>query len=80
VSGESAQPAIREILETALDVPLSDGVEATRDKLERWDSLAHLEVVFMLEERFDVRFSEEEIAAMDSETAIIAVLRAKHAA
>ena len=71
---------VRELLETALSTPL-DGVEnPSRDGVEAWDSLTHLELVFLLEERFDARFSEEQIVEMSSLESILAVLKAKHAA
>jgi acyl carrier protein len=38
----------------------------------------HLEIVFMLEEQFGVRFSAEEIVALDSLSGIVSVLRDKN--
>jgi acyl carrier protein len=73
----SADETVRRILETVLGESL-DGVEdPSRDQYNRWDSLARLEVVFMLEEDFGGRFSEEEIAVMNSLSGIVSVLRAK---
>jgi acyl carrier protein len=73
----SADETVRQILETVLGESL-DGVEdPSRDQYDRWDSLARLEVVFMLEEDFGGRFSEEEIAVMNSLSGIVSVLRAK---
>jgi acyl carrier protein len=40
----------------------------------------HIEVVFMLEEAFDVRFTEPEIAAMNTLGEIVEILQGKHAA
>lgn len=72
--------AVRQILQTALRTPL-DGIEdPAREALFEWDSLTHLEVVFMLEEEFGVRFSAEEILELGSQSAIVATLRSKHAA
>jgi acyl carrier protein len=70
---------VRDILETALGTPLP-GDDATRADIEPWDSLLHLEVVFMLEEEFGVRFSAEEVAELNSVSAIVAILESKHAA
>ena len=65
---------VREILETVLAIPL-DGIEnPTRLEIDGWDSLTHIEVMFMLEDAFDVRFSEDEIAKLDSLAAIVALV------
>jgi len=36
-------------------------VDATRDGLDGWDSMAHLNLVLALEQHFDVQFSPEEM-------------------
>jgi acyl carrier protein len=71
--------AVREILETALRLPLRDVENPRRTEIEGWDSLTHLEIVFMLEEVFDLRFSEDEIVALSSLDDILSVVRNKHA-
>jgi len=40
-----------------------------------WDSLKHLEIIFLLEEAFDVRLEISDIAAMRSLDAITEVLQ-----
>jgi len=37
----------------------------------RWDSIRHLELVFTLEDAFDVRFDAAELPALDSLAAIV---------
>jgi acyl carrier protein len=37
----------------------------------RWDSIRHLELVFTLEDAFDVRFDAAELPALDSLEAIV---------
>lgn len=70
---------VREILETALKTTL-DGLEnPAREEIEAWDSLTHIELVFLLEEQFDVRFTEEEIRELTSQAAILSMLQDKHA-
>jgi acyl carrier protein len=73
----SADETVRQILETVLGESLEGVKDPSRDQYDRWDSLARLEVVFMLEEDFGGRFSEEEIADMNSLSGIVSVLRAK---
>ena len=38
--------------------------EMTAQDVEVWDSFNHLNLVFALEERFDIRFSTQDMAAM----------------
>jgi acyl carrier protein len=71
---------VREILEAALSSPLEGVENPARGEIESWDSLTHVEIVFMLEEQFDVRFSEEEISRLTSLRDIIGVLEDKRAA
>ncbi len=71
--------AIREVLETALATSLDGIVNPARGEVEAWDSLAHIEIAFLLEERFGVRFTEEEIAHMGSEADIAELLVSKRA-
>jgi acyl carrier protein len=71
---------VREILQAALNVPL-DGIDnPSREEIETWDSLTHVEIMFMLEERFDVRFSEDEIPALRSLRDIVDLVAEKRAA
>lgn len=39
--------------------------QMTASDVESWDSFHHLNLILALEERFDVRFSSEEIAGME---------------
>jgi acyl carrier protein len=77
---EADRAAVRTILETALRTPLGSIENPSRAELDSWDSLVHLEIMFMIEEQFETRFSEDEIVALSSEDAILSALRAKHAA
>jgi acyl carrier protein len=46
----------------------------SRETMEKWDSLQHLNMVMAMEEVFDMAFEPEEIAAMDSIDKIIAII------
>lgn len=70
---------VRRILQTAFDASLDGMADPSRDEIDKWDSLTHIEIVFMLEEQFDTRFSEEEIVELDSLSKIVTVLSDKHA-
>jgi acyl carrier protein len=75
------EPAsVRQILEAALDRSLDGIPNPTRGEVDGWDSLVQVELLFMLEEEFDVRFSEDEIGRLNSLEGIVAMLDEKHAA
>ena len=46
-----------------------------RADVPQWDSLKHAEIVFALEDRYGVRFAEDEFAAMRSVSAIVTLVR-----
>ena len=78
-TADTESTIVRQILQTALGTSLEGIENPDRDQFPEWDSLSHVEIVFMLEEQFDVRFSEEDMAAMHSLGDIVALLREKHA-
>ena len=73
----STDETVRQILETVLGESLEGIENPSREQYDRWDSLARLEIVFLLEEQFTARFSADEIAGMNSLSEIVAVLQAK---
>ncbi|WP_413561337.1 acyl carrier protein [Bdellovibrio sp. HCB209] len=67
---------ITKCLSTALEVKL-DNVkfeDITAENFSEWDSLKQIEIVVLLEEEFDVRFSEEDVPKIKSATAIESIL------
>jgi acyl carrier protein len=77
MSDTNDRRVVREILETALGDQLTGVENPTRGEVEKWDSLVHMEIVFMLEDAFGVRFSEDEIARLGSEVEITECVRGK---
>ena len=65
------EDSVRTVLQTALGRTILPGEEVQRGQEERWDSVRHIEVLFMIEEELGVAFDAEEIAALDSMTAIV---------
>jgi acyl carrier protein len=66
MSKQEIRKAVCEVLGVAFEQgrPVDPGF--CRDEHAAWDSLKHVEVIFALEDRFGVRFSEAEMAQMDS--------------
>ncbi len=66
---------VREILAKVFRVPVpAVRDDASPDTIPGWDSLAHLQLIAALEQRFGARFQLREIQTMDSLPRIEAVL------
>jgi acyl carrier protein len=62
---------LRKTLSAVLGVCEDDITRETSASSEtRWDSLRHINLIFALEEAFEVRFSDEEIPALTNVRAI----------
>ncbi|MGE8546979.1 MAG: phosphopantetheine-binding protein [Alcaligenes sp.] len=66
------------LLAAVLKCPVA--MESSRENLAAWDSLKHIEVMFALEEDFDMQFSEEELSELSSVQALVERLRDGHEA
>ncbi len=58
--------------------PESIGAETAFGDLLQWDSMGHMEIMLLLEERFGVEISAETIGALTSVPLIAAHLREKN--
>lgn len=70
------EAATREILESFLGEEISAGT--SRSNSAAWDSLQHMQIVFALEEKFAVQFTEDEIPTLDSFKAIVGSVIERH--
>jgi acyl carrier protein len=69
---------IRRIASDLLDIPVQQVLPTSSpDTIENWDSLHHLNLVLGLEGAFDVQFSPEEIAKMQSVESIALLVQNK---
>lgn len=66
---------VRQIMAQLFDVD-PDNIDegSSRDTIEGWDSLQHLNLVLSLEEAFSVRFQPEDIARMRSFAEVLSAL------
>jgi acyl carrier protein len=48
-----------------------------REDIAAWDSLRHIEIVFAIEDELQIRFDEDELAALDGVQALIDCARSK---
>jgi acyl carrier protein len=80
ITRSQTQETVAELLSITVGRKIDVAESVTRDNEPSWDSLKHVELVFMLEERFGVQFSEEEMAALRSSDEIVHALEEKSAA
>jgi acyl carrier protein len=73
------EATVREVLTVGLGRPIGPDERPTRASEPAWDSLKHIELVFLLESELDVTFTPDEMAELDSLDAIAAMVQAKRA-
>jgi len=78
MSPSEIESQLVELLSTVLGHPVN--ASASRTSESSWDSLKHIQIVFAVEEKFNVQFQEEEIPTLDSLAKIQAKLKTNHAA
>ena len=69
---EVSRESVASVLSLAIGRPVSPDRDLTRDECAEWDSLKHVEFVFMLEDRFGVQFPEEVMPALSSLDRVVA--------
>lgn len=62
-------------LALALGPDLMVSIESARSNTPAWDSLKKVEIIFILEEEFDVQFTESELIELESVHSIVAILK-----
>jgi acyl carrier protein len=72
------EPGLVEVFSTVLGHP----VDTTLARINEpgWDSLKHMQIVFAVEEKFGVQFTEGEIPGLDSFGKFAEQLEQRHAA
>jgi acyl carrier protein len=70
---------IAEALSAILRRPVSLGDKVVRETEPKWDSLAHIEIIFALEDAFGITFNEAEIIEMTDSEILKAMVERKYA-
>jgi acyl carrier protein len=65
------ESTVRGVLQAALGRAIVPGEAVVRDREAAWDSVKHIEVLFMIEEELGITFAPEEMAGLDGLTAIV---------
>ncbi len=63
---DEMKTGVLEIMERVLQKRFPPGADVHRETEGRWDSLRHIELIFALEEKFGIRFDEEEMPVLNS--------------
>ena len=81
MTNEVDENEIRRIVATVLAVQLPPTAALSREAEPKWDSLKHVQIIFTLEDAFDIRFDEDEMPKLTTLAALTAaVKRHRHAA
>jgi acyl carrier protein len=59
------------------DDSLAITAETNQDDIEEWDSLANINIVFAIEDEFDIKFDVDDITKMKSVAIIIDEIKKK---
>ena len=70
--------AIKSTIATTLEVPVQGlGANSSSQTIEAWDSIGHINVVMALEQRFNVKFTMDEIVQIQNVSTICEVIKSK---
>ena len=75
MSNNQIQNDVIQILSGILEQEIK--LETSREDIQTWDSLKNIEVIFAIEDRFGIRFSEEEILTFSKVNDIVEKVKAK---
>ncbi|MBV8820577.1 MAG: acyl carrier protein [Acidobacteriaceae bacterium] len=68
---------VRRIVGAVLKRQIEPNEDVTRETDSAWDSLKHIEILFAIEDRFAIRFSAPELAALASTADMTRAVEAK---
>ena len=78
LSSEKLGGVVTAIVARVLRISPEEASSARRGEREDWNSLKHIEIVFQIEEEFEVQFEEDDIAELfDVESIVAAVDRVR---
>ncbi|MDF2380613.1 acyl carrier protein [Nostoc ellipsosporum NOK] len=68
---------LQEIFRSAFNEDIELQPDSSKDTLDAWDSINHLQLIVELEDRLSISFTKEEIEQLDSVPKLTAILAAK---
>ena len=79
MSEQAIKKRVRELMSIVFRRELPDADAINRADISEWDSLKHIELIFMLEEEFQLKFDEGDFEGLASLTHIVEILERKGA-
>ena len=70
----SIEGRVRDVISRTLGVEISSTGDIHRSELPKWDSLKHVELIFALEDEFQLYFDQEQMANLVSLSSIVSVI------
>jgi acyl carrier protein len=70
-------PEVRRLAGMILRRPIGETENPSRRTEAAWDSLKHIEIAFLLEDRFGVRLTERDIANLDDVEQMVRLVEAR---
>ncbi|MGY1601114.1 acyl carrier protein [Geodermatophilus sp. SYSU D00815] len=67
---QDVEQQVHEVLALVLKLPSPPDAPIARAEVPEWDSLAHIEIIYAVEESLGITFTEQEMAALDGSAAI----------
>lgn len=80
MSHDDVRDRVHEVLGLVLKLPAVPEAPLRRADVPEWDSLSHIEIIYAVEETFDVAFTPEEMTALDGSAAIVEAVERHRAA
>jgi acyl carrier protein len=68
---DDVERSVREIFALVLKREVAPGTDVVRAAEPAWDSLKHMDLVFTIEERYEIQIKQEEIPALHSLNCIV---------
>jgi acyl carrier protein len=75
---QQIKTVVLSVLKTVLKCEVDD--EGSRERLSQWDSLKHIEVIFVIEDELNIQFSEEILPDLNSVERLVDAAERLHAA
>lgn len=74
-SDQEIEDGVKDVFSRLFSVSKNEVVSITREKEDKWTSLMHVELFFALEEHFNIRIGEDEMAFAETVADLVEVVR-----
>ena len=71
---EIEKKKILEIISSIIEKDLEDFSKTSKDYLPEWDSLNHAQIIFSIEDEFDIEFTEQQMIDICSADDILEII------